>query len=358
MQLYGKSWTRRELESRVGRLEQIGGIRRLQLNEGLEAGVELIQVRTGAGLAYYVSPLRGLDISLTEFGGVPISWQSPNGDIHPAYYQARGTEWLRTAVGGLLMTCGLNQVGSPCEDRGESLGLHGRIHHLPTRQVSAQGNWAGDEYEMVVSGIVEQTRIFGEFLRLTREIKSYLGKNNILINDRVENLGFEPGPLMILYHFNFGFPLMSEDTKITIPSRRVIPRETETPLQGYDQWQKPKIGYQEQVYYHEDLETETNHPGWTCAVIQNPKFPLAEARTCHLAVRLAWSTRNLNRLVQWKMPGAGVHVLGLEPANCHVEGRIKERDRGTLIVLEPGQSLDYELKVELSTHNLGLEITE
>lgn len=177
MKLYGKNWTRRELEARVGRLEQIGGMRRLKLIEGREADVELIQVRTGAGLTYYVSPLRCLDISLTEFGGVPISWQSPNGDVHPAYYRAEGMEWLLTAVGGLLMTCGLRQVGSPGEDQDESLGLHGRIHHTPARQVSTQGSWIGDDYEMVISGIIEETRIFGEYLRLQREIKSRLGQN-------------------------------------------------------------------------------------------------------------------------------------------------------------------------------------
>jgi hypothetical protein len=208
VKLYGKNWSRRELESRIGRLEQVGGIRRFKLTEGMEAGVELIQVRTGAGLTYYVSPMRCLDISLTEFGGVPISWQSPNGDVHPAYYNAEGFEWLRTAVGGLLMTCGLRQVGSPNEDQGESSGLHGRIHHTAARQVTAQGNWIGDEYEIVISGIIEETRIFGEFLLLTREIRSRFGENMILIKDKVENIGFESTPLMLLYHFNFGFPLM------------------------------------------------------------------------------------------------------------------------------------------------------
>ena len=347
MKLYGKNWPRREFEARVGRLEQVGGIRRLNLAEGTETGTELIQVRTGAGLTYYVSPLRCLDISLTEFGGIPISWQSSNGDTHPGYYNAAGFEWLRTAVGGLLMTCGLRQVGSPSEDQGESLGLHGRIHHTPARQVAAQGSWIGDEYEMTISGIIEETRIFGEFLRLTREIQSRLGENMILIKDKVENIGFESTPLMLLYHFNFGFPLMSEQTKIVFPSKRVLPREAETPLEGYDKWQKPIPDYQERVYYHEDILESPDEKGWVTAIIQNPKFPIVAGGNCDLSVHLSWATKNLPRLIQWKMPGAGVHVLGIEPANCHVEGRAKEKERGTLVTLEPGQSLNYELKLEI-----------
>jgi hypothetical protein len=348
MKLYGKDWTRQEFEARVGRLEQVGGIRRFKLTEGFESGVELIQVRTGSGLTYYVSPMRCLDISLTEFGGVPISWQSPNGDVHPAYYNSNGFEWLRTAVGGLLMTCGLRQVGSPGEDQGESLGLHGRIHHTASRQVAAQGSWLGDDYEMMISGIIEETRIFGEYLRLSREIRSRLGQNTIHIKDRVENIGFEPTPLMLLYHFNFGFPLMSEETTLSFPYKNVMPREAETPLEGYDNWQKPTIAYQERVYYHEDIIKSTKTGGWATAAIKNPKFPVADSGSCNLSVHLSWTTENLSRLVQWRMPGAGVHVLGIEPANCYVEGRAKERERGTLVILEPSQSLSYELKLEIS----------
>jgi hypothetical protein len=114
MKLYGREWTRRELEARLGRIEQVGGLRRAVWTEGPEAGVEQVQVRTGAGLAYTVLPSRGLDIGLTEFGGAPLSWLSPNGEVHPAYFDDRELGWLRTAVGGLLMTCGPARASSMC----------------------------------------------------------------------------------------------------------------------------------------------------------------------------------------------------------------------------------------------------
>jgi hypothetical protein len=47
------------------------------------------------------------------------------------------------------------------------------------------------------------------------------------------------------------------------------------------------------------------------------------------------------------MPGAGVHVLGIEPANCLVEGRAVERERGTLVILEPGEQRTYELQLSI-----------
>ncbi|MCC6456557.1 MAG: aldose 1-epimerase family protein [Caldilineaceae bacterium] len=345
MQLYQKAWTRRELEARVGRIEQIGGLRRLRLVEGPEAGVEQIQVRTGAGLAYTVSPDRGLDISLAEFGGVPISWQSPNGDVHPAYFDDRGYAWLRTAAGGLLMTCGFTQAGGPSIDNGEELGLHGRAHHLAARQVSASGEWEGDDYIIRVRGIVEQTRIFGEFIRLTREITSRLGSNRITITDHYENLAFVPTPLMLLYHFNFGFPLLTEATQISFPSRKVEPHLPQHPMEGVDRWDAPDPTYAERVYLHKELVSDERN--WASATIHNPDFPLPAGGN-PITVSLSWDTNTLPNLVQWRMAGAGAHVLGIEPANCHVNGREASRAEDTLVMLEPGAG--YTCNLELSVN--------
>jgi hypothetical protein len=342
MKLGGKTWERRALEARLGRLEQLGGLRRFRLSEGREDGVEQIQVRTGAGLCYYVSPSRAMDISLAEFAGMPLSWQAPNGDSHPAYYDARGAEWLRTAVGGLLMTCGLSYVGAPGEDQGQAFGLHGRIHHLPARQVAATGSWQGDNYEMQISGVVEEAVIFGEHLRFSRTIRSTLGVNRIEIEDQVENVGFSATPLMILYHFNFGFPLLGEQTRLHFPSQKVVVRDEGTPLEGYDRWQEPQPGYQERVYYHQEFVSDR-----VSAVVHNPAFPLPYGPARPLSVRLSWFTSQLPRLVQWKMPGAGTHVLGIEPANCYVEGRAVERARGELEMLAPGETRDFHLTFEV-----------
>ena len=347
--LYNRKWTRRELEARVGRIEQIGGLRRLRLAEGFEEGNEQIQVRTGSGLAFNVSPSHALDISLAEFGGAALSWSSSSGDVHPAYFDASGAEWLRTAAGGLLMTCGLSYVGAPGEDEGQNFGLHGRVHHVPARHISARGHWQGDEYLMEISGIVEETALFGDSWRLSRTIRSRLGLNRIEISDVVENAGFAPAIHMILYHFNFGFPLLTEETAVQFPSNVVVPRDQGTSVYGFDQWELPQAAYDERVYYHQDFDTEE-----VAVIIHNPHFPQSGAgRTTPLWLRLSYSTRQLPRLVQWKMAGAGAHVLGIEPANCYVEGRAAERSRGTLVTLEPGETRQYDLALELFTSEPG-----
>ena len=346
MKLYNRTLSRREIEARAGRIEQIGGVRRMRLAEGAEDGTEVIQVRTGGGLAYNVLPSRCLDISLATVGDVPISWQSANGDVHPAYYDPRGLEWLRTATGGLLMTCGFTQAGAPNVDDGEELGLHGRAHHTPATQVSAQGRWVGDEYEMVVSGTVEDTVIFGEHIRLIREIRSTLGNNTLSIHDRFENFGFESAPLMLLYHFNFGFPLLMRESTFSFPSRHVEPREEETPIKGYDGWQPPDPGHTERVYLHSDLVIDDT--GWTRASIHNPHFPCGFGSGHQpVTATLSWDTSTLPGLVQWRMPGAGAHVLGIEPTNCNVLGRAASREDGSLYMMEPGEVRDFSIRFDI-----------
>ena len=345
MKLYGRTWTRREIEARVGRIEQIGGVRRFHWDEGREAGSEQIEVRTGAGLRYLVSPSRALDISLAEFGGVPLSWQSQNGDAHPAYYDDEGLEWLRTAVGGLLMTCGLSYAGAPGEDEGEAFGLHGRIHHLPAHHIASEGYWRDDEYHIRIAGTVSETRIFGESLHLRRTIHSRLGENSLTIRDVVENNGFSEAPLMLLYHFNFGFPLLTEKTKVDFPSQRIVARDEGVPVDGYERWQTPEADFSEWVYYHEGKVADED--GRLAVSLHNPEFPAAGGGARPLTVRLSWYQEQLPRLIQWKMPGAGTHVLGIEPANCYVEGRAKERAQGTLEMLPPGASREFELKLEI-----------
>lgn len=339
MELYGRHWTRREIEARVGRIEQIGGIRRMRLAEGIGQGSEHIQVRTGSGLSYEVTPNKAMDISLAEFGGVPISWQSPNGDVHPSFYHPESNGWLRSASGGLLMTCGLTQVGSPCQDGSESLGLHGRVHHTPASMVSATARWLDDEYVMTVSGVVEETSIFGDCLQMSRRITSRLGSNHMVIEDEVRNIGFKRSPHMMLYHFNFGFPLMNEDTQIDFGGQEPEPREETLQLEGYDRWQAPDPDVRERVYYHRS-------GAQPYVDISNPAFP-SMAGPVPVRLRLSWERDSLPELVQWHMPGALEHVLGIEPANCRVDGRKAERERGTLVHLETGQCVYYKIELEV-----------
>jgi hypothetical protein len=336
--LFDRIWSRAELLKQIGDLSQIAGIRMVEWMDGTERGLRVAEVRSGSGLAFSVLLDRGMDIGPASYKGLPLVWVSPAGWGHPAYYDARGSGWLRTFGGGLLTGCGLTYLGSPEEDDGEELGLHGRLSHLPAQRVHMDEAWLGDESSFSVEGEMRQVSALGENLRLKRRISVALGGNRIQLHDRVENLGATASPLMILYHINLGFPLLDETTELMTQAHAVEPRDrmAEAGLQDWMRFQPPTPGYAEQVFYH-DLPADEN--GWAEIQVVN--------RARKLGLRLKYRKAELPNLVQWKMMGQGSYVLGIEPANCRVGGRSQERARGTLQFLQPGEQREFKIEIEV-----------
>jgi hypothetical protein len=338
-ELFNRTWTKAELLNYVGDLSQIAGIRLGEWADGVERGLRVADVRTGSGLTFSVLLDRGMDIGPAAYKGMPLAWVSPVGWAHPMYFEPQGNGWLRTFGAGLLTGAGLTYLGAAGEDEGESLGLHGRLSHLPASHVRVDQAWQGDECSFWVEGEMRQARVFGENLRLTRRITVALGGNRISIHDRVENLGASPSPLMILYHINLGFPFLDETSDLLAEAHAVEPRDAdaEAGLQDWMRFQKPTAGYAEQVFYH-DLPADEN--GWANVRLVNQKRKLG--------LRVGFKKATLPNLVEWKMMGQGTYVLGLEPANCRAGGRSQERARGTLQSLQPGEQREFDVEIEVS----------
>lgn len=346
LRLYGKEFSRSELLRYIGDISQIAGVRRYELREGNEKGVEAVDFRTGCGFSFTVLPGRGMDISFAEYNGIPLCWRSPTGEVEASFYEPEGLGWLRSFYGGLLVTCGMTQVGAPCEDEGESLGLHGRISNIPAKNVWADTRWEGDELVMWVQGKVRETRVFGENLVLTRRIWAKLGEPKLHIYDIIENEGFSETPLMLLYHINIGFPVADEEAELLAPSLEVRPRDEEAE-KGVESWsslQPPTPGFKEQVFYHEMGCDEHDH---VYVALVNRGFDGGRG----IGVYVRYHKSQLPRFVQWKMMGEGLYVVGLEPANCLVEGRAAERERGTLRFIEPGGRRHFEMEIGVLRSN-------
>src|SRR5258708_7243866 len=65
--------------------------------------------------------------------------------------------------------------------------------------------------------------VHGPNLVLERTISTSLRSESFSVHDAVENQGVRDSPLMVLYHFNFGFPLLTERSVVHAPSRAVEP---------------------------------------------------------------------------------------------------------------------------------------
>lgn len=354
VKLFGREYTKDELLAKVGDISQVGGVRAHTLEDGRERGVRAVDFRTGSGLEFSVSVDRALDISLAAFKGQSLAWRSPNQDVDPRFYEEPGTGWLRSFPGGLFVTCGLTQVGSPNVDDGEELGIHGRISNLPASNVYADGAWMEDgSYEMWVQGKVRQTIVFGENLELTRRISAKLGESKIWIHDKVTNLGYQTTPHMILYHFNAGFPVVDAGSRLVSTSMEYIPRDAdaEEGKEEHGIFSDPIDGYREKVYYH---NMAVDRDGYATTALVNPSFNGGQG----FGFYLRYPKAELPWLVQWKNMDKQTYVVGMEPGNCWVGGRAAERERGTLQFLEPGETREYHIEVGVLTSQADIKALE
>lgn len=329
-----------ELLRHIGRLSQAGGITPFQHADGRAKGTSTLRVKTAAGLEFWVVPDRGMDIYEANYRGMSLCWHSPQGVVHPAYYSSRGLEWLKTFSGGLLTTCGLTMAGAPSKDDGEELGLHGPISTTPAEQVRWSERWVEDDCLFTIAGNMRESSVHGPNLLLERRITTSLKSATFEIEDLVSNEGVRTTPLMLLYHFNFGYPLLTHSSHIYAPSKEVHPVD-ELSEESVAQWAdfEPAVRNQrERVYFH---DMAANSQGWVNVILvpqrEQPQFGL----------RLSYDASTLPQFVQWKMTGENHFVLGLEPSNCRTLGRKDERERGTLEMLEPGEKKRYRLKIEV-----------
>ena len=340
--LWGREWTKRDLLERVGDLSQIAGVESFTYNDGVRDGVRALRVRSGGGLDFTVLPSRGMDIGAASYGGVPFAWVSATGTAHPHMLRPEGAGWLRTFHGGLLTGCGLQNAGAVNVDGGEALGLHGYLSHSPAEEVGVETTWIKDEACFSVQGTIREAVVFGENLRLTRTITTWLGSSTVRFNDVVENVGFEPVPLMLLYHLNFGWPLISEDTEIMIDSTTPpVPRDS-VAAEGEGRalrLEAPTPGYAEQCFFHDPV---ADNDGVATVRMVN------RARRFEVVIR--YDKEAFPFLTQWKMMGQGNYVCGIEPANCRVSGRAGERDAGRLQTILPGETRRFWAEITAREH--------
>ena len=336
VELYGRAVDKADLTRRVGQICQIAGARASELSSGLAKGVDAIDVKTGTGFEFTALPGRALDIAWASYKGAPLSYISKSGVVAPAHFVEKGGEgFLRNFFAGLLTTAGLSNIGPPCQDGDESFGLHGRVSNIPAEDVCISQGWQGDDYAIRLAGTVRQARTFGECLLLHREITTQLGSNALVVRDVVENAGFRSEPMMLLYHCNFGYPLVSADSRIYTSGGSVEPREP-TPVQAvadHHRLGEPQAGYVEQCFYH-DL---TARDGRAFAAIFNERLGVGGY--------VRYRVENLPEFVQWKMLGEQEYVVGLEPSTHRLDRRAELIRQGRIRPLEVGERRTFEVEI-------------
>ncbi len=340
-----------QLRRRIGDVSQLVSTRAARLADGAEDGVRVIDARAAGGLSATILADRGLDLGAVWAGGHQVAWQSTTGAVHPAYFHE--ADWLRSFHGGMLTTCGLQNVGLPSEDEGLSHGLHGRVSNIAARNVTHRVIEEEGRLTAEVTGEMRETDVFGADLLLRRRITLPMGETVLKVEDEVVNQGHTPAGLMLLYHVNAGYPVVAEEAVLITPAAEVIPRD-ESAAGGMGQrteFPAPVDGFAEHVFRHELAPTEAET---VSASIVNPGFE----PTGGIGLTVSWDPRALPRMWQWRMLGPGMYLTGLEPANCGLAGRGAEREAGTLEILESGERRAAGVTVRVSLGAAAQELAQ
>ncbi len=328
-----------------GNTYQLFGTRQYRLTDGSSDGCRCIDVRTGGGFEYTVVTDRGMDISLATYQGVNLTYLTANAEAHPSFYNAWDTQWLYTFTGGMVTTCGPKYLGNPCVDGEEQLGLHGRSSALPAKQVCCQVQET--EGNICISGLLQDAPTFGSKLSIRRTIQSKYGQAGLILEDTVTNIGSSPSELTLLYHINFGYPLLCEDTQIHIPMAHCEP---------YDDYSAQRMQERGSVKAPSGENLEKNYlyipdpaQQQAAAFVWNPKL------LDGLAMSIRFSPEQLPYFSQWLLEDCKDYVLALEPANTPCEPRAVLRERGLLPMLEAGETKTFRVQLEVLQGNGVIE---
>lgn len=346
--LFGLDFQKRELLRYVGDISQVADARQTMITSGRGKGVSAVDTKTGGGLSMTILTDRGMDIAWAEYKGVPLAHISKCGVSSPFLFEQQGTGFFRSFTAGLLTTCGLTYMGAPCLDDGKELGVHGRVSNIPAEDVSVYKEWIGDEFVFKIRGKMRECEYFGENIVLTRTFSYKLGENKLYINDVVENCGFNEQPLMVLYHFNFGYPLVDNTTKLYHTKANVVPRDSAAAvgIDEYSSFHEPVHNYPEQVFFL-DMQPK-NDTSYSC--LYN------EELLGGLGVYLKFKKSQLKNFTEWKQMGEGDYVVAMEPCTAPPIGRAEARQSGILEFIAPGEQRYFD--IELGIVNGPKELEE
>jgi galactose mutarotase-like enzyme len=333
-------------QDKISNVAQLGGIETSILDNGSGKGMRIAWINTGTGLRYKVLIDRAMDISDAFYNQYSLAWLSHNGTTYPQPFSDKGIDWLRTFNGGLLTTCGLTHVGGPESDEFGERGVHGHISNIPAEIESIiQPDPLMGKMEMSITGIIRESRIFGPSLALRRTISSTLGEAKIRIHDEVINYGNTPAPLMILYHFNFGYPLIDEGTEILWEGNwkpRFGDENAKIFKEGNDFKKCPApiedhSGSGEEVVL---IDPVANDEGICSCGLYNPKIDLK--------VELNFNKKQLPTLTNWQHWGKNEYVTALEPGTNYPIGQSKAKENNELIFLNPFESRSFDLDLSVT----------
>jgi hypothetical protein len=336
-------------------------VRKYTLHGGRQEGVEVISIEH-EGLRMQVSPTRGMSILRVDRGEIRLGWDSPVKEIvHPRTIDLPsrgGLGWLE-GFNEWMVRCGLEWAGHPGRDRfidntgavaEMDLTLHGRIGNLPASEVELLVD-PQPPHRLRLRGRVDERSFHGPKLELWTEVSTEPGSPILRIADQIHNRGASPQEFELIYHANFGPPLLEEGARFVGAIGEVTPFNVHAAQfkAKFAEYEGPRRGFVEEVFLLSPLADARKQ---ATAMLRN--------RTGDKAVSLTYSPDELPWLTLWKNTAAleDGYVTGIEPGTSSPANRRLERAAGRLPVLGPGESRRFHLEVRILSESTEVQAVE
>ena len=324
-------------------LNTYAGARLLTLEDGAERGSRIIEMRSGGGLDFDVTLDRSGDIGKLTLDGQVLSWHSPAGLPSPWLMDREGDNgqgFLR-GYGGFLNTCGLDHIRQPEHDviddsNQDSLAhVHYPLHGKGTFQpATIRGYGLVDDVEVpyvFCECEFVQGMAFVSALRLRRRIELPVGSKTLTIHDTVKNVGNNPAPHMLLYHFNFGFPLVATNTRVNFGNDECV---------WFSEAHEPTARFPEPTESSSNKISVFKHLSKTACMTVTSPF-------AGLSLQLTYPSSQLSHCQMLQMTAPGIYGIGIEPCTAGSRTRKLARDTGEMIFLQPEEQRDYNLSMTI-----------
>ncbi|MEH0884982.1 aldose 1-epimerase family protein [Enterobacter sp. UNJFSC 003] len=312
------------------------------LHGGKQEGSKIIVITSKDGLTIAVSPTRGMNLLHVEGFGTKMGWSSPVKEVvNPAYINLEsrnGLGWLE-GFNEMMVRCGYEWTGHPITADGQLYTLHGKAGNTPASQVEVEIADTAP-YEIRIRGLIKESTFKKADLQTMTELRYVPGSNQFSLHDVLTNRADYPHDYQIIYHSNFGAPLLEEGARFLAPAASISPFNDYAKA-GLDTWQTyagPTRDFDEMVFNIKPL-ADNSHK--TLAAVIN--------KAGDKGASIQFDTRQLPVLTLWKNTDTlkQGYVTGIEPGTSYAYPVTIEREQKRVKQLQPGDSTQFDLTYTL-----------
>lgn len=325
----------------LGIKSEIFSVENVILKGGKQEGTELLTIKSN-NFSIKLSPTRGLGVISVVGDGIRMGWDSPvNEIVNPKFINLEsrsGLGWL-DGFNEMMVRCGFEWTGHAVQADGMIYTLHGRAQNTPVSKLIVTIDDKAP-YTINVKGLIKENTFKKSNLETWVSLSYVPGTKEFIVHDTITNKGDYIKDYQIIYHSNYGTPILEEGAKFVAPVKEISPFNdyAQAGLKTWQTYLGPTKNFDEMVF---NVYPYADEKGDTQVMVTN--------KAGDKAAGIAFNVNQLPVLSLWKNTDTlkQGYVTGLEPGTSFAYPVTIEREQKRVRQLEPGQSAEFILKYNL-----------